>query len=469
MTTSGYIDEEMNRAFLEKQLNSFIQNCAGLQGAIAGISIRSVADGEIIYQHQGDIRLRPASNMKLFTGAAALQLLGERYSFSTEIYRSGTIQNHILNGDLFLKGKGDPTLQKGDFDKMGEALHSQGIHKIEGNLIGDDSWYDRVRYSQDLTWTDETFYYGAQVSALTVSPTPDYDAGAVEITLTPGLHAGDQVQVEVTPKTDFVQIMNEAVTVDQGEAEINFERVHAENIILIKGTLPIGSEELKEGIAVWDPTRFALTLFKRSLEERGIEVTGSLESDIVPETAVKVYSRHSIPLSQLLVPFMKLSNNTHAEIFIKEMGKVAKGEGSWEKGLEVLTEEIRKFGVNTETLVIRDGSGVSHVNLISANEISRLLFNVQKAEWFPSYLHSLPAAGEPEKMEGGTLRNRMENLQGKVKAKTGTITTVSTLSGYVTANSGKTLIFSIMLNNLLDEEKGKEVEDQIVQLIVDSY
>ncbi|WP_462411774.1 D-alanyl-D-alanine carboxypeptidase/D-alanyl-D-alanine endopeptidase [Neobacillus sp. Marseille-QA0830] len=469
METSSFIDEDMNKEILERQLNSFLHTCGDLQGAIAGITIRSTAGGEIIYQHHGNIRLRPASNMKLFTAAAALNVLGENYTFPTEIYRTGPIHNHILKGDLFVKGKGDPTLLKADFDRMAEQLQYLGIQQIAGNLIGDDSRYDDVRYSQDLTWTDETFYYGAQISALTASPTADYDAGAVEITLTPGLKIGDHVDVKIAPNTDYVRIVNQAVTVENGEAEITFERVHAKNTILIKGTLPSGSEEQKEWIAVWDPTRFALTLFQQSLEEHGIQLSGNFETGVVPDSAELVLSRHSIALSQLLIPFMKLSNNTHAEIFIKEMGKVVKGEGSWEKGLEVLTEEIQKFGVNSETMVIRDGSGISHVNLVSSNHISQLLFAVQTAKWFPAYLHSLPVAGESEKIVGGTLRNRMEDLTGTVKAKTGTITTVSTLSGYLTSKSGQTLIFSIMLNNLLDDEKAKEVEDQIVRLIVNSY
>lgn len=451
-----------------QQLQYLLSNDPDLQGAIAGISIRSASDGKMIYQHQGDIRLRPASNMKLLTAAAALNVLGEDYTFSTEVFTKGPVKKKTLEGNLYLRGKGDPTLMKSDLDKLAAELKEQGIRKVKGDLIGDDSWYDEVRLSADLPWSDETSYYGAQISALTVSPTTDYDAGAVKVTIKPADKKGDRPLVEITPNTDYVKIVNRAITVEkEGKRKITIEREHAKNTIIIDGTIPIHTKSSSEWVAVWNPTQYALTLFNQSLAEKGIKVVGKIKTGLVPDTAKMILLHHSIPLSELLVPFMKLSNNTHAEILIKEMGKVVEGEGSWEKGLTVLHVELAKFGVNTKTMMIRDGSGISHVSAIPANEISQLLFAVQKKKWFPAYLHSLPISGAPEKMTGGSLRYRMKThgLQGKVKAKTGTLTTVSSLSGYVTAKSGQPLIFSILLNNLLDEEKGKIIEDKIVSII----
>ena len=453
---------------LAQQLNQLLNGDPNLQGAIAGVSIRNAINGEVIYDHLGDVRLRPASNMKLLTAAAALSVLGEDYTFKTEVLTDGEVNRKTLQGDLYLKGKGDPTLLKEDFDKMAAELKTLGIQKITGHLIGDDTWYDDIRYSIDLPWSDEQTYYGAQISALTASPTHDYDSGSVMIEVKPGNHEGDKADITVTPNTDFVKIINQTKTVAKdGKKKLTYEREHAKNTITITGTLPITSKGQKEWIGVWEPTRYALALFKQSLAEKGIQLSGKIKTGTTPTEAKIVYTHSSIKLSELLVPFMKLSNNGHAETLVKEMGRVVKGEGSWEKGLEVMEAELAKFGINTKTLVLRDGSGISHVNLVPAAQLSQLLVAVQQQSWFPAFLHSLPVAGAGEKMEGGSLRSRMKgaDVKGKVFAKTGTISTVSTISGYVNTKSGQTLIFSIMLNNLMEDAKGKKIEDKLISII----
>lgn len=453
---------------LTHQLNQVIMKDPALQGAIAGISVRSAANGEILYDYQGDVRLRPASNMKLLTAAAALKVLGENYTFSTEVQTDAKKIEKTIQGNLYLKGNGDPTLLKDDIENLAMAMERIGVKKIKGNLVADDSRYDHVRYSLDMPWSDETAYYGAQISALTVSPTKDYDSGSIKIKVKPGTKIGEKAKITVTPKSNYVKIINHAVTVAKDDKKkIKIERMHSKNTVTIEGTLPLNTKETKTWIGVWEPTLFAATLFRQALAERGITVTGKLKTGTVPEQAKLLTKHQSMPLSELLVPFMKLSNNVHAEILIKEMGKLKKGEGSWDKGLTVMKSEVAKLGVNPNIMVIRDGSGISHVDSIPANQLSKLLFSVQKEKWFPVYLNSLPVAGNSEKMVGGSLRKRLTDpsMAGRVKAKTGTISTVTSLSGYVNTKSGQILIFSILLNNMLDETKGKKIEDTLVTIL----
>lgn len=443
-----------------------------LEGAIAAVSVRSANSGELLYETFGDVRLKPASNMKILTGAAALDLLGEDYTFKTKVLTDGNKRGKVLHGNIYLKGKGDPTLLKKDFADLAESLYNQGIQRIHGHVIADDSWYDDVRYSEDVSWNDEYQYYGAQISALTASPNEDYDAGTVIVEVEPAKKAGKKAHVKVTPNTDYVSITNKVKTVaESSKRKIKIERKHGNNEIIVQGEIPVKSTNSRNWVAVWEPSMYALDLFVSALKEKGIKITrnSTLKRGKAPKEATLLAEKESMPLKELMIPFMKLSNNTHAEILVKEMGKVHAGEGSWKMGLKVMNETLQELGLNTTSLKIRDGSGISHVNMIPANDISHFLYTIQGHSWFPSLLESFPVAGVEERFVGGTLRNRMKDTPAaeNVQAKTGSLTGVSALSGYVTNSKGELLIFSIILNNFLEGD-GHEIEDNIANVLATS-
>ncbi|GGA87395.1 D-alanyl-D-alanine carboxypeptidase/D-alanyl-D-alanine endopeptidase [Ornithinibacillus halotolerans] len=448
---------------LEKLLNEEKE----LKGALAGISIRSRDSGKLLFHNLGDTRLHPASNMKIFTSSVGLAVLGEEYRFSTELWIDGIIEENILHGNLYLKGKGDPTLLQSDIDRLAKVIKNEGINIINGNVVGDDTWYDNVRLSQDLNWNDEHYYYGSQVSALTVSPNEDYDSGTIMLTITPGKKLGEKATIALTPTTNYINITNKIRTVESNSIEddtnIVVIREHGNNNVIVEGTIPLSSPVVHEWVAVWEPTEFVLELFGRSLKQYDVQYKGRILTGKTPENAKQLFIRDSIPLKDLCIPFMKLSNNGHGEIIVKELGRVVNGEGSWEEGLLVLEETLQKLGVDISKTVIRDGSGISHVTLIPPNEITKFLFRIQKEKWFDSFYRSLPVGGELDRMIGGTLNDRLDGLE--VYAKTGTIKGVSTLSGYFKTEEGEDLIFSIMLNNLLDEEDGAKIIDKIVRFI----
>ncbi|MFJ7939498.1 D-alanyl-D-alanine carboxypeptidase/D-alanyl-D-alanine-endopeptidase [Peribacillus sp. NPDC096622] len=455
---------------LEKEIQQILEYSPGLAGALTGISIRSAETGEMIYEWGAQTRLRPASNLKLLTAAAALETLGEDHVFQTELYIKGVQVGHVLQGDVYLKGKGDPTLLEKDFDELAASLKRRQVKLVHGDLIADDSWYDDIRYSQDLVWSDEQEYYGAAVSALTASPNEDYDTGTVIVEITPGEKAGKRATVKLEPETDYVKVINKTKTESaDSNKKIEVERSHGTQVITVSGTIPERSGVTKEWISVEDPTEYALSLFEKSMKKHGIKVLGKREKGKTPVEADLIATHQSMPLSQLLIPFMKLSNNSHAEVLVKEMGKEAEGEGSWKDGLKVTRNQLKSMGLDIQTIMMRDGSGISQVNMIPANEITKLLYAVQEKTWFPAYLNALPIAGNENRMVGGTLRKRMKGTlaAGNVRAKTGTISGTSSLSGYVTTKRGEKIIFSIILNNFVEEKGITAIQDKIAVMLAE--
>lgn len=447
--------EEPNKNDDFPELNALLAD-ARLQGATTAISIRNAASGEVVYSHLGDIRVHPASVMKLLTGAAAFETLGTDYTFQTELYTDGKVQGGVLAGNLYLRGQGDPTLTKKELTAFVADLKAAGIQTIQGDIYGDDTWYDDVRFSQDLNWSDEPYYTGAQVSALTLSPNDDYDAGTVIVEITPAKKVGQAGYVGMVPANDYMTIVNKTQTVGKGgKKSIQVERQHGSNTLIVSGTIPAGAKKARSWASVWEPTNYTANIFKQAIEEQGIvfSTTPKLARRTVPKGATLLTSKQSMPLKELFIPFMKLSNNGHAELLVKEMGRVVGGDGSWDKGLAVMEATLADMGIDTTTLLLRDGSGMSHKNLVTADEVSKLLYNVQSKPWYPEFLQSLPVAGSNERFIGGTLRNRMEGTAAadNVQAKTGTLNGVSALSGYVKTANDETLIFSVMINNFLND------------------
>lgn len=442
-----------------------ILNDPRLQGATTGISIRNASTGEIVYSQLGDTRVHPASVMKLLTGAAALETLGEDYTFKTELYMDGRIDKGVLHGNLYLRGRGDPTLTKNDLQAFASELKARGINAVAGNVYGDDTWYDNIRLSQDLNWSDELYYTGSQVSALTLSPNDDYDAGTVIVEVTPATKSGQAGKVEMVPANAYMTIVNKTRTVsNKGKKSIAVERQHGSNTIIVSGTIPTGFKKTRTWVSIWEPTNYTASIFKKAVEQQGVafSTTPKVGSKKVPKGATLVTSKQSIPLKELFIPFMKLSNNGHAEVLVKEMGRAIGSEGSWDKGLAVMESTLANMGMDTENMLLRDGSGMSHKNLVTANEVTKLLYAARTKSWYPVFLNALPVAGNENRFIGGTLRHRMKGTvaAGNVQAKTGALNGVTALSGYVTTKDGELLIFSVMVNNYVSD-KTVEVLDAI--------
>ncbi len=276
----------------------------------------------------------------------------------------------------------------------------------------------------------------------------------------------------MTPRTDYVDIDLRASTVAAGGADtVAVARRHGENTITVTGTVPVGGSTTKEWVTVWEPTGYAAAVFRDALTAHGVRVSGPTRTGIAaPKGARRLAAHDSMPLKDLLVPFMKLSNNMHAESLTKAMGHKATGRpGSWGDGIAAVGGYLKSVGVDPGKLRQVDGSGLSRKDNAPADQYIQLLRAAKDEPWFADWYASLPVGCGPGKAVGGTLRSRMcgTPAAGNVRAKTGTLTGASALSGYVRDKDGRELVFSVILNNHLAPSV-KALEDAIVVTLASS-
>lgn len=435
-----------------------------------GVSLRSLTTGNVLYEKNGDIGRKPASTMKLLTSSAALDALGPNYRFETKLYIDGKVQNNILYGDVYIKGEGDPTLNKNNFLTFATMLKRNGIRKITGNIYGDDTAFSGSQLTPGIAIEDESYYYAARTSALTMSPNSDYDAGTMIVNVKP-TKVGRAPLITAEPNTSGMRIQNRAKTVSKGYRNtINIVRRYNTNQIIITGNIPVGSSA-KEWVTLFDPTINTLHAIKLTLAGTGLKfaTTTAVKRKVVPQNAKLIYTKQSIPLKTLMKPFVKLSNNSIADILVKTMGREVYGKGHINEGLKVLNDYGTSIRLNMDKWSFEDGSGMSHENRVTPNEFTSLLFNVRNEPNYRELYSNLPIAGNRDRLIGGTLRNRFttSSLKNRVVAKTGTLDGVYTLAGYVTAKSGRTYAFAIMTQNQTSNKVGEI--DNVVKKIISDY
>ncbi len=379
---------------------------------------------------------------------------------------SGQPQGSVVAGDLYLTGGGDPTTLASDYADLAAQLRDSGVRTIRGDLVADDSFFDHQRLGAFWSWDDEPFYYSAQISGLTVAPNTDYDSGTVIVETRAGSQVGKPVGITLDPKTSYVRVVNDAVTGPAGSSNtISVEREHGSNVIHVTGSFPSNGTVDQEWSTVWEPTGYAADVFQRALQANGIELGGKVRTGLTPDDATTLATHDSMRLGDMLIPWLKLSNNMHAEHVVKTIGAETEGEGSWSAGLDAIEDDLPSLGVNPNVMRMVDGSGLARADFIPADQITNLLVAARDKPWFDEWYDALPIAGNPDRFVGGTLRSRMvgtpaaNNLHGK----TGSLTGVTALSGYVTDADGEPLAFSIVANNYLSSPR--IVEDQLGVLL----
>ncbi len=433
-----------------------------LKNGVQAVVVRSLKTGQTLYEHNGDLLMIPASNFKLLVSSTSLELLGPDFKFQTEVFANGQVKDGVLNGDLVIKGGGDPVLLTADLTELAGQVKAAGINSVKGNIIADDTLFDRQRIGSGWSYDSLQYYYSAEVSALNLN------RNTVDIWVRPGKEVGDPVEIELSPRTTYFTVESTATTGKTGSANtIWVSRGIGLNIIRVSGSIAQGTKVTSRETlrSLMEPQLYAGYAFATELGKHGIEVSGSVRSGKLPEGSKAVASHSSPPLSRVLSLLNKPSDNLIAEVLLKYLGAHFKGTGSWDNGADVERELFRKMGMDMDGLSITDGSGLSRFNYISANNLVKLLTYMHSSKNFKTFYDSLPIAGVD-----GSLYSRMRNTsaKGNLRAKTGYIGRVSSLSGYVNTKSGEPLVFSIIMNHhLCPKSDATSLQDKICVLLAD--
>jgi D-alanyl-D-alanine carboxypeptidase/D-alanyl-D-alanine-endopeptidase (penicillin-binding protein 4) len=428
---------------LEKRL-SFIFQDHDLKGMKVGVEVYSLSRQQSLFSMNKDVALSPASSIKTLTALVALKRLGPDFSFETEVYYDGKISNGVLQGDIFLKGGGDPHMVSERMYLLVTSLKRWGIQKITGSIIVDASTFDDIHMDENRIPTETDRAYNAPVSGLS------FNYNTTTVYFRPAEKEGQEPSVFVDPDTGYIKIVNKAKTSGRGSKYTLVASRIKENDgdrILIQGHIPLGYPEQRSFFNITKPALYAGKAFRYFMEKEAISVGHAeiLSKNISP-TAKKLFGFKSLPLRDVVGLMNKYSNNFIAETLVKTLGREFKSApGTMEKGLEVIREEATRIGINYGAFKLVSGSGLTRQNFLSAHQFVQLLNSAYlDFDVLPEFLSSLPIAGKD-----GTLSKRMKGTAAyaKLRAKTGTIDGVSSLVGIVQSKGGEMLAFAVLLND----------------------
>ncbi|MBX6366060.1 MAG: D-alanyl-D-alanine carboxypeptidase/D-alanyl-D-alanine-endopeptidase, partial [Gemmatimonadetes bacterium] len=448
----------------------------GWSGAEWSVTVVSLDRRDTLFSHGSDTPLAPASNLKLFTTTAALYYLGPDYRYSTYVLANGPVRDGVIEGDLVLYGTGDPSLSfrfhgnsTATMRDFADSLVAQGIREVRGDIVGDGSYFSGPR--SGIGW--DPSYIGAAYAV--PSDALSLNENLVTLRVSPAARAGEPPIVEAIPGGTAIAVVNEARTVASGGTSIDIRRDGYEGPLVVRGRIRRGGGAITRVVPVADPAQYAAAALKQALEQKGVVVTGGARSvhDAAqsPVTGRAVFApafRHgapapvlmiyrSPPLIDLLDILMHLSHNMFAEQTLRTVGRVALGEGSVEAGYRAVRNMLHcETGADSLTLRMYDGSGLSPLNRTSSRAIVRLLSFAARSPIYDALFRTLPEAGHPH-----LLRMFQTPAQNNLRAKTGTIDRVSSLSGYVRTADGERLAFSIISNGDPSTWKAKRIEDAI--------
>jgi len=443
---SGPTPARDDRAALTYALDSMLA-APETRAARWGVLIVDAERGDTLYSRDAGKLLVPASNQKIVTSAVALDILGADFRFATPIVARGDIRAGTLDGDLLVVGRGDPSVSDntmGDamipLRAVADSLWSRGIRRIRGHLLPSGNAFPDANAGYAWSWEDLDASYGALVDELL------FNEGYSELHVRAGPAPGDAPNVRTTPARAFPRVRVEARTIVRGTgrdsvAQLDAAKDTLRGDVVITGTIPVGDSAVLE-VTHRDPSEAYLAALREALADRGIVVA---DSNVAPASRTDTLMvLRSPPLSQLLATFLKPSQNQIGEMLFKAIALQRTDTGTARIARRLVAEKLRSWGAQNDGFLVWDGSGLSRQDLISPETIVHVLDAMRRRPDFQVYYDALPVAGVD-----GTLRARMRGTraEGNVRGKTGTLSSVRSLSGYVNTAGGRLLLFSVLCNN----------------------
>lgn len=456
---------------------------------MVGIKVVSLDSGRVLFEENAHKLLRPASNMKLYTVAAGLDRLSPDYRFQTSVYAPARPNAAgVVQGNLTIYGRGDPSIAArfngGDYFKGINDLAAQivaaGVKRVEGDIVGDETYFSGPQYGSGWNWEDLQWWYGAEVSALTVND------NALDLLVKPGADVGAPAVITTGPPDPLLTIVNKAVTGPRGSSrDLNLHRRLNSDVLEVVGSLPIDDRGFTAGIGMSHPALLFIYLLRTALAQRGVTVSGksrtipplsflSTTALLQPAGQIELATMQSPPFSVVAAQTLKPSQNLYTELILRTLGRVKGPEStptntirsSEEAGLAVVREFLKEAGVNFSPLSLTDGSGLSRNDMITPESSVQLLTYMSRHRYANVFREALPIAGVD-----GTLRNRMKGTvaENNVHAKTGSLSSAATLSGYVTTAAGENLVFSIMVNNYPEDTEVRSLCIDPIAVLLASF
>lgn len=437
---------------LQEDLGRLLETPVLARGHV-GVSVASLTRGDVLFRFNQDRLLMPASNMKLVTLAVVAERLGWDFTFETTLHPMGPVTDGVLQGDLVVVGSGDPSFStrdeaatRGTFEAWADTLRRAGIHRVAGRLVGDDRAFAHEAYGAGWAWDTLPWGYAAPIGALQVNE------NTVRLTLAPGPAPESPVLVTIENGEGDVQIEHHVVTGQAGSPVVLAARRRpGHDRVTIEGSVPLGSGALRRTLSIENPTLYFLRVLERTLAIRGIRVDGGvadvddllggLANPLPPPLLV----HRSPPLSEMALPLMKASQNLYAETLLRTVGRAPGTGAASEPGRVIVRDTLASWGVPADAVVVSDGSGLSRYNYATPDALLTVLRRMHgDARHQAPWLRALPIGGVD-----GTLERRFKGAraEGRVQAKTGTISNVRALSGYVDGADGERLAFVLLVNN----------------------